>query len=204
MKTTHHSSLLLFTLLTIGLVVGTQHSDAARRYRASYPRSDYRAPVVSDRRDVRTPAVGTPAAPARGTVSPGAVAPGRGTAGPGAPGNVATRTSPGYIHTLPADYERRVYRGWTYYYTDGYYYYAYTNDGPVLYVQATVVNGAPTIPPRPYVYSLPTGYTIKTFNGVNYYDYLGYYYYVYYINGRAVYVLAKVVNGVPTVPPAPY
>ncbi|HMP82676.1 MAG TPA: hypothetical protein PKA41_08255, partial [Verrucomicrobiota bacterium] len=122
----------------------------------------------------------------------------------GAPGNEVTRQTPGYVNTLPADYERRAYRGLDYYYWGGYYYYPYTNDGPVIYVEAPVVNGEPTVPPRPYVYTLPAGYKIETFNGVNYYVYYSYYYYVYYINGRAVYVLAPVVNGVPTVPPPPY
>jgi hypothetical protein len=127
--------------------------------------------------------------------------PGRGAAGPGTAG---TRAAPRYATTLPAGYAARAYGGRTYYYSDGYYYYPYSNDGPTIYVQATVVNGEPTVPPRPYVYTLPAGYTVKTFNGVNYYFYYGYYYYVYYINGRAVYVLAPVVNGEPTVPPQPY
>jgi hypothetical protein len=91
-----------------------------------------------------------------------------------------------------------------YYYWNGNYYYPYSNDGPTIYVPATVVNGVPTVPPRPYIYTLPAGYSIRSYAGVNYYYYYGYYYYVYYINGRAVYVLAPVAGGVPTVPPQPY
>ena len=110
----------------------------------------------------------------------------------------------GYVHALPANYAAREYGGLHYYYWGGNYYYPYAGEGPTIYVQAQVMNGVPTVPLRPYVYSLPAGYSTQVFSGVTYYSYYGYYYYVYYINGRAVYVLASVVDGVPTVPPQPY
>ncbi|MDA0576705.1 MAG: hypothetical protein O3B24_01240 [Verrucomicrobia bacterium] len=55
-----------------------------------------------------------------------------------------------------------------------------------------------------YLYALPGYTTIQVYSGVTYYYSNNTYYYVYYINGRAVYVEAPVVDGVPTVPPQPY
>lgn len=109
-----------------------------------------------------------------------------------------------YLYELPPGSEKRSFGNLSFYYADGEYYYEYSNDGPTIYVPAPVVSGVPKVPPRPYVYSLPDGYSVRSLGGVNYYYYLGLYYYVYYINGRAVYVLATVVNGVPSVPPPPY
>jgi hypothetical protein len=109
-----------------------------------------------------------------------------------------------YLHELPPGSEKRTYGNLSFHYCAGEFYYEYSNDGPTIYVPAPVVHGVPKVPARPYVYSLPAGYTIRSFGGENYYNYLGHYYYVYYLNGRAVYVLTTVVNGIPSVPPPPY
>lgn len=208
---TKFSVLLVVTLIALSL----QLSRAAHRHQAASPRG-YGSPGVGTP-GVGTPGVGTPGVgtPGRGTPgvgTPGVGTPGRGTPGVGTPGRGTPGVgdpgrgvvAPNYVHALPATYERRTYNRLNYYYADGIYYYEYANDGPTIYVAAPVVNGVPTVPPRPYVYTLPKGYALRSFGSVTYYDYLGYYYYVYYINGRAVYVLATVENGVPTVPAAPY
>ena len=204
--------------LTTCLLISTVPGGAAHRERPANPRGA--AGVGTAGAGTAGRGVADPRTPGRGAAGPGTPGPGTagrgvadpgvagrgvagpGTAGVGAPGRGVA--GPGYVHTLPANYERRVYNNLNYYYSGGVYYYEYANEGATIYVPATVVNGVPTVPPRPYVYELPTGYTIQTFGGVNYYVYYGYYYYVYYINGRAVYVLAPVVNGTPTVPPPPY
>ena len=54
------------------------------------------------------------------------------------------------------------------------------------------------------MYQLPVGYAVRPYLGVNYYYCGTTYYYAYYINGQVVYVIAPVVNGVPTIPPRPY
>ncbi len=174
-----------FLLITC-FVIGTQPSGAAPRHRPAYPGG------VADPRGAAGPGV----AGTRGVEDTRGVADARGVAD--------TRAAARYTHALPAGYEARVYSGLNYYYSAGIYYYEYANDGPTIYVPAPVVGGVPTVPPRPYVYTLPAGYSIQSYAGVNYYDYYGYYYCVYYINGRAVYVLAPVVAGAPTVPPPPY
>jgi len=194
-------------LLIICFVLSTQPGEAGRRPQSANPRG------------AAGPGTAGPGAAGPGFAGPGtagksdvgrAVAdpgvPGRGAAGPGAagPGVAVPRATAAYVHALPAGYETRVYGGLNYYYSEGACYYAYAGDGPTIYVPATVVNGVPAVPPRPYVYSLPAGYTIQSCAGENYYVYYGYYYYAYYINGQPVYVLATVVNGVPTVPPPPY
>jgi len=205
-------------LLATCFTFGTQPSGAAHRERPANPRGaagvGTAGPGTAGRgtagpgapgRGAAGPGVagrGTPGPGTLGRGTPGPGTPGRGVAGVGAPGRGVA--GPGYVHALPANYERRAYNNLNYYYADGVYYYEYANDGAAIYVPATIVNGVPTVPPRPYVYALPTGYTIQSYGGVNYYVYYGYYYYVYYINGRAVYTLAPVVNGVPTVPAQPY
>lgn len=200
-------------LLATCLVIGAEPSGAAHREQPANPRGAAGVGTAgpgtagpgAPGRGAAGPGTAGPVTPGPGTAGRGAAGPGtagRGTAGVGAPGRGAA--GPGYVHTLPAGYERRAYNNLNYYYADGIYYYGYPNDGATLYVPATIVNGVPTVPPRPYVYSLPTGYTIESYGGVNYYKYYSFYYYVYYINGRAVYVLATVVDGVPTVPPPPY
>ncbi len=225
MKTTTRYPLTFSVLLLIAcFVIGPQRSEAARGFRSARPGGNYNPPGPSDSRGVGgpgvgTPGVGTPGVGTPGVGTPGVGSPGVGTAGvgrpgvgapgaagPGAPGRgVAGPGAPGrYVHTLPANYTARTFAGRNYYYWNNCYYYAYYNDGPPLYVEAPVVNGEPTVPLRPYVYSLPEGYTTEVYGGATYYVYLGYYYYVYYINGQPVYVLCQVVNGVPSVPPAPY
>ena len=123
-------------------------------------------------------------------------------AGPGGPAGPATASR--FVYSVPANYTLRHYGQYDYYWWDGAYYYPYSNGGPTIYVEAPVVNGAPTVPPRPYIYTLPADATLKNFNGTSFWDYYGYYYYLYYINGQPVYTLARVVNGVPTVPQPPY
>ncbi len=189
----------MFTVLLLaGFVIGTQTSGAAHRQRPANPRGAAGVGTVG-------PGTAGPGTAGRGAVGAGAAGPGVAGRGVTSPGGVAGPRSPAnYVHTLPAGYERRAYNNLNYYYTDGVYYYEYANDGPTIYVPATMVNGVPSVPPRPYVYALPTGYTIESYAGVNYYKYYSFYYYVYYINGQTVYVLAPVVDGVPTVPPPPY
>jgi len=158
-------------LLITFFVIGTQRSEASRRPRPANPHGA--AGPGTAGRGVAGPGAAGPGTVGRGAAGPGVA--GRGAAGPGVAG---PRTPAAYVHTLPAGYETRAYGGLNYYYSDGYYYYPYSNDGPTIYVPATVVNGVPTVPPRPYVYTLPAGYSIQSYAGVNYYYYYGYYYYV--------------------------
>jgi hypothetical protein len=54
------------------------------------------------------------------------------------------------------------------------------------------------------MYGLPAGHAVRTYGASRYYYCSGVYYYPYIINGQTVYVMASVVNGVPTIPPRPY
>jgi hypothetical protein len=58
--------------------------------------------------------------------------------------------------------------------------------------------------PQRYMYGLPRGCTVRVYGGKNFYYCSGSYYYVYIINGQSVYTLARIVNGIPSVPPRPY
>ncbi len=207
MKTIARSRTIRFLLLPmVACVLGPQSGWAMRRccpsyphasydsHGADYPRGDTGAPAAADTRGA-TDARGAEGA-RDGAVAQHPVA---------AAGAVSDRrTEDAYVDALAAGYTTQSYNGLNYYYSNGIYYYEYSNDGPTIYVPATMVNGVPTVPPRPYVYNLPSGYTIQNFGGSNFYKYFNCYYYVYYINGRAVYVLCHVTEGVPAVPQPPY
>lgn len=189
---TRYFSKLSVLLFIACFVLGPHWSSAARRHHAARPHGHGGGGGYGG--------YGAPGRGGPGVGAPGRGAPGRGAPGVGAPG-------PGYVHARPAAYERRAYNNLNYYYWDDTYYYEYTNDGPPLYVEATLVNGVPTVPMRPYIYTLPGGFTIRTFGNAKYYYYPGnpgFYYHGYYINGRSVYVLATVTNGQPAIPPQPY
>jgi hypothetical protein len=190
---------LVVLFLSVGLWVGVRETMAGDRYRPAYPHGDYEP---RDRPDPRGYPDSQSLTDSRAAANSREVAASR--AATEARAAVNPRMPAGYVHTLPAGYATRVYGGLPYYYSGGNYYYAYAGEGPTVYVQAQLVDGVPTVPLRPYVYSLPAGYTTQVVAGATYYDYYGYYYYVYYINGRTVYVLAPLNNGVPTVPPPPY
>ena len=180
-------------LLISCFVLGPLRSEAGRRSRPGNSRGVYQPRRAPESRRVNEPRF-TPEA--RAVYEP------KNT--PAARAVYENRPPPVYARTLPAGFVTRAYGGFNYYYSEGVYYYEYTNDGPPLYVPATVVNGVPTVPPRPYIYTLPVGSTLVSVGGVSYYFYHGYYYYVYYINGQAVYVLAATPGNQPSVPPAPY
>ena len=191
---------IFFLLPIVFCVLGSQSARGMHRHCPCYPRASYDTHADDyARRDTGAPA-GADTRGAQGARD-GAVA-----QHPVAAADAVSnrRTEAAYVDALDAGYTTQVYNGLNYYYSNGVYYYEYANDGPTIYVPATMVNGVPTVPPRPYVYNLPAGYTIQSFGGVNFYKYYSYYYYVYYINGRAVYVLAPVSNGVPAVPQPPY
>jgi hypothetical protein len=84
----------------------------------------------------------------RGIADPRGVADPRGIADPRGPFD--PRNPARYMYGLPAGYAVRTYGAANYYYCSGTYYYAYIIDGQTVYVKATVVNGTPTVPPRPY------------------------------------------------------
>jgi hypothetical protein len=54
------------------------------------------------------------------------------------------------MYGLPAGYRMATYGAARFYVCSGFYYYPYIINGQTVYVQATVVNGVPTVPPRPY------------------------------------------------------
>jgi hypothetical protein len=54
------------------------------------------------------------------------------------------------MYQIPAASTTIVVAKATYYVCSGIYYYPYYINGQAVYVKAVIVNGSPTIPPRPY------------------------------------------------------
>lgn len=152
-----NSRFLTLIFASIFLVAVTPDSYAGPRHRPANPRgvADPRGALdprgvrdprgIADPRGVRDPrGIADP----RGVLDPRGVADPRGVFDPRGPFD--PRNPARYMYGLPAGYAARVYAGVRYYYCGGVYYYPYIINGRTVYTLAPLVNGIPTMPPRPY------------------------------------------------------
>lgn len=145
MKITFFSPLKVATLSLALTLVAQSTLYAAPRHRPANPRG------VADPRgvlDPRGPLDPRGIADPRGVLDPRGIADPRGVFDPRGPFD--PRNPARYMYGLPAGYRMVTYGAARYYVCSGIYYYAYVINGQTVYVQTTVVNGVPVVPPRPY------------------------------------------------------
>ena len=157
MKTMYFSPLRSASLALALTLVAQTALTAAPRHRPANPRG------IADPRgalDPRGPLDPRGIADPRGPLDPRGIADPRGVLDPRGPldprgvfdprGPFDPRNPARYMYGLPAGYRMVTYGAARYYVCSGIYYYAYVINGQTVYVQTTVVNGVPVVPPRPY------------------------------------------------------